>query len=189
METDERREQLVRLGIALFSERAYDEISIDEIAASAEISKGLLYHYFPSKRHFYVAVVRTAAEDMQHVTEPAPTQSGPEALLAGLDAYLDYVEHHAKGYATLMRGGLGSDQEALAIIDETREAIMRRIFAESAGGEPPEPVRVAVRGWIGFVEATSLDWLDTRGLTREQLRDLLAAALGGALQAARATRR
>ena len=62
---DERREQLVRLGVDIFSERPYDEVSIDEIAAAAGISKGLLYHYFPSKRDFYVAVVRHGAAQLR----------------------------------------------------------------------------------------------------------------------------
>src|SRR5688572_23935942 len=59
--TDERRTQLLDLGRELFNTRPFDDISIDEIAAAAGISKGLLYHYFPSKRHFYVETVREAA--------------------------------------------------------------------------------------------------------------------------------
>jgi hypothetical protein len=45
----------------------------------------------------------------------------------------------------------------------------------------------ALRGWIGFVEAASLDWLERRDLPREQLRALLAQMLLGALLAAGAT--
>src|SRR3954469_5977575 len=72
LSTDARREQLVALGIDIFSERPFDEVSIDGIAAAAGISKGLLYHYFPSKRDFYVAVIRSAADEMQALTEPDP---------------------------------------------------------------------------------------------------------------------
>ena len=61
LSTDVRREQLVALGIEIFSDRPFDEVSIDDIAAAAGISKGLLYHYFPSKRDFYVAVMSRSA--------------------------------------------------------------------------------------------------------------------------------
>ena len=69
LSTDARREQLVALGVEIFSERPFDDVSIDDIAAAAGISKGLLYHYFPSKRDFYVAVVRHSADEMQAITE------------------------------------------------------------------------------------------------------------------------
>src|SRR5690242_4164925 len=61
LDVDERRAQLVALGLAEFGTRTYDDVSIDLIAQAAGISKGLLYHYFPTKRAFYVACVREAA--------------------------------------------------------------------------------------------------------------------------------
>ena len=64
LDVDERRRQLVELGLDLFGSRSYDEVSIDELAAAAGISKGLLYHYFPTKRDFYVATVREAAAQL-----------------------------------------------------------------------------------------------------------------------------
>src|SRR5215469_2622841 len=64
LDVDERRRQLVSLGLELFSTRAYDAVSIDELAREAGISKGLLYHYFPTKRDFYVATVREAAQQL-----------------------------------------------------------------------------------------------------------------------------
>src|SRR5436190_1545038 len=70
LDLDARREQLMRIGLELFSTNSYDAVSIDEIAARAGISKGLLYHYFPSKREFYVAGVRAAAAQLREVVEP-----------------------------------------------------------------------------------------------------------------------
>ena len=65
LDLDARRRQLVEIGLELFSERAYDEIAIDDIAAQAGISKGLLYHYFPSKRDFYVAIIGEAGRELR----------------------------------------------------------------------------------------------------------------------------
>ena len=76
LSVDARREQLIELGEELFSARPFDEISIDDIAARAEISKGLLYHYFGSKRDFYVAVVRSGVATLREVT--AVSSSVPE---------------------------------------------------------------------------------------------------------------
>jgi AcrR family transcriptional regulator len=187
LSTDERRGQLVALGIDIFSERPFDEVSIDDIAAAAGISKGLLYHYFPSKRDFYVAVIRSAADEMQALTEPDPALPPRERLAAALERYLAYVETHARGYATVLRAGIGSDPAVADIVEEVRGAMVARLLADlpaAAGGDAPVALRVAVRGWVGFVEAASLDWLEHRGLARADLRDMLIAALDGAVSAA-----
>jgi AcrR family transcriptional regulator len=186
LSTDARREQLVALGVEIFSERPFDEVSIDDIAAAAGISKGLLYHYFPSKRDFYVAVVRHSADQMQAVTETDPELDPLERLSTGLDRYLEYVETHARGYATVLRAGIGSDREVAAIVEEVRASMAGRILDDLPGGEASPGVRIAVRGWVGFAEAASLEWLEHRDLSREDLRDLLITALTGAVGAAAA---
>jgi AcrR family transcriptional regulator len=188
LSTDARRGQLVALGIDIFSERPFDEVSIDDIAAAAGISKGLLYHYFPSKRDFYVAVIRSAADEMQALTEPDPALEPRERLAAALERYLEYVETHARGYATVLRAGIGSDPAVADIVEEVRGAMVARLLDDlpvtPPGDEPPVALRVAVRGWVGFVEAASLDWLEHRGLARAGLREMLIAALDGAVSAA-----
>lgn len=185
LSTDARREQLVALGIEIFSERPFDEVSIDDIAAAAGISKGLLYHYFPSKRDFYVAVVRSAADEMQALTEPDRSLPARERLAAALERYLEYVETHARGYSTVLRAGIGNDPAVADVVEGVRRVMVARLLEDlPADGEPPVALRVAVRGWVGFVEAASLDWLEHRGLPRDDLQTMLVAALDGAVSAA-----
>jgi AcrR family transcriptional regulator len=185
LSTDARREQLVALGVEIFSERPFDDVSIDDIAAAAGISKGLLYHYFPSKRDFYVAVVRHSADEMQAITETDPELEPLERLADGLDRYLEYVATHARGFATVLRAGIGSDPEVAAIVEGVRAAMARRILDDVAtDGEPPPGVRIAIRGWVGFAEAASLEWLERGGLTRDELRELLIRALTATVAAA-----
>jgi AcrR family transcriptional regulator len=186
LDLDERRRQLVEIGLDLFSERAYDEIAIDDIAAQAGISKGLLYHYFPSKRDFYVEVIREAAGELAERTEPDSSLPPLERLTESIDAYLVHVEEHARGHATLLRGGIGADPEVRAIVDENRRISAQRILDAIAdeGGELTPAVRLAVRGWIGFVEAVSLDWIEKREVSRDEVRALLVQTLGWAVTSA-----
>ena len=180
--TDARRGQLLELGKRLFNERPFDEISIDDIAAEAKISKGLLYHYFPSKKDFYVATVRAAAEDMVARTRPPEGLEAAEKLERGLDAYLDFVELHAGAYRALMRGGASVDDSIADIVEETRATFARRIAEEGLNLSEPRPVvRIALRAWLGFVEAASLDWLEKRDLDRTVIRAMLGTALTNAL--------
>lgn len=184
LQVDERRSQLIELGLQLFAERSLDELSIDDIARAAGISKGLLYHYFASKRGYYLEVVRAAAGHLVERTIAAGVDASPAALQDGLDAYLDFVEQNARSFVALMRGGSGSGPEVLQIVETTRQAIADQILSR-LGQDPPTPLlRTALRGWIGLVEAASLDWLERRDLPREQLRALCAQLLVAALTAA-----
>src|SRR5689334_8257593 len=97
----------------LFSTRPYDEVSIDEIAERAGISRGLLYHYFATKRDFYVAVSRMAAEEAREATELDGATA--EALRSSIDAFLRYAESHSYGFLTAWRGTVAGDAEVQAI--------------------------------------------------------------------------
>lgn len=186
LQVDERRGQLLELGIRLFSDRSYEEIPIGEIAEAAGISKGLLYHYFPSKRDFYVEAVRHAAGQMLTSIERAsegPDRAGVEGLRRGLDAYLDYVEDHAVAYATLMKSG-AADPDVAEVVEQARRAFVQQINDGAGLPEPSPTVMIALRGWIGFVEAASLEWLDGHAVPRQTLREVMVAALMGAAGAA-----
>ena len=178
MNVDERREQLLELALELFAERTFEEISIDEIARTAGISKGLLYHYFPGKRAFYVAAVRHAAERLLSETSgrvEAARSDGleqGELLRVGLTAYLDFIEKRATTFVFLMRGGMAGDPEVRAAVDATREAFIEVMLEGHADAKDPR-ARTAVKGLIGFIEEASLDWLGHRDFPRDELANLL----------------
>jgi AcrR family transcriptional regulator len=181
---DDRRSQLLALGLSIFAERAYDEISIDDLAKAAGISKGLLYHYFPTKRDFYVAALSAAAKDLLARTQTSPDAPPLEQLRTALDTYHAYVSRHGSYYVALLRGGVGSDREVARIVDEIREMFIVRIVEGLKLGESTPLLHGALRGWIGFLEVTTIDWIELRKIDRLALRELqievLLAALRGA---------
>src|SRR5258708_13475348 len=93
-----RRQRLVEIGLDLFGHRSYEEISIDDIAAMADISKGLLYYYFPTKHDFYVAVIQYAAEQLLNDTKPDPVLDPKERFSTTLKAYCSHVHLHATSH-------------------------------------------------------------------------------------------
>lgn len=180
LSVDVRRRQLLDLALELFAEHSYDELSIDDIAKRAGVSKGLLYHYFPSKRAFYVAAVEEAARQIIEETDIDAYGEGPEPDPAGqrivLKAFMDYVSRHRSVYAFLLRSGIGTDPEAAEIIESTREALVRRMLSRLSrfGASTDDPAtRIRLRGWLGFLEAVSLDWAERQELDADALVDLL----------------
>ncbi len=181
LENDQRRAQLLALARAAFSARAYDDVSIDDLAREAKISKGLLYHYFPTKRDLYVAGLSEIAGELVTAVTSIPGDLSPvERARAGLDAYLDHITRHKAAFVSLMRGGIGSDPEVAEVI----EGVRRRMFDTFLKDQPFAPLvagdpkfETAVRGWIGFVEFTTIDWAVNARLSRTELRDLLTDIL------------
>jgi AcrR family transcriptional regulator len=184
LQTDERRTQLLRLGIQLFASRPYDEISIDDVAEAAGISKGLLYHYFSGKQEFYIEAIRASSLRLRQLTEPDPLLPPSMRLRAAIDAHLNYIQGHGAVYQATYSGGITVAPEVNAILEEHRDVVMHR-FLKNLGISRPRPVlRTALRAWIAMVEGASLDWIAHPELERDDLRELLVAAYVALLEKA-----
>ena len=188
LSTEERREQLLSVGACLFSESPYDDVWIEQVAEIAGVSRGLLYHYFPTKRDFFLAVVERESERMLQMTAAVPGVPVREQLTAGLDVFLEYVHTHAHGFRAFHRADAAGDQAARKVYRQSLAGQERQILAALA--EDPElgpavqsrpDLRIAVRGWLAFTTAVCLEWLRGSDLTREQVRDLCARALLGVI--------
>jgi AcrR family transcriptional regulator len=172
---DKRRTQLIELGIELFSKHAYEDISIDGLAEAAGISKGLLYHYFRSKREFYVETVRAGSRRLQLLTMPDPALPPPARLRAAIDAHLLYIQEHGPVYTAVYRSGVAIAPEVREILEEHRDVIIRYFLKALAVSRPRPVLRAALRAWIAMVEGASLEWIANPTVTREDLRELLVA--------------
>ncbi|MFI7296208.1 TetR/AcrR family transcriptional regulator [Streptomyces sp. NPDC050121] len=190
LSTGERREQLLSVGARLFSESPYDEVWIEQVAEIAGVSRGLLYHYFPTKRDFFAAVVERESERMLRMTAAVPGVPVRAQLASGLDAFLEYVETHAHGYRAFHRADAAGDQAVRKVYQRALMAQERQILA--ALGADPEfgpvfeerpDVRLAVRGWLAFTTAVCLEWLRGPDLSRDQVRELCTRALLGVMSA------
>jgi AcrR family transcriptional regulator len=187
MQVDERRRQLLELGAELFARHSFAELSMAGIAREAGISKALLYHYFPSKRDYFVATLEQAAEEVRRLTDPDPGLPPMEALSGSLDAFLGWIEHNEVAYRKLMESA-GGVPEVGALIADVRDRTSARILdGLGIGSDPPPRLRAAARAWLWFMDGAILDWLDNRDLERGELRDLLVGSLAGALTAADAS--
>ncbi len=181
-----RRQRLIEVGMDLFWDRSYEEVAIDDIAAAADISKGLLYYYFPTKHDFYAAIVQYAAEQLLRETEPDPTLEPMERLRASLNAYFAYVKRHAKAYIALLRGGIGVDAQIASIMDTVRQTCVQRLIENMPEGASLSPSqRLTLHGWVGFVEAISIAWLEQSEIDQEELCDLALTAFTTAFRRAK----
>ncbi|MFE7648853.1 TetR/AcrR family transcriptional regulator [Streptomyces phaeoluteigriseus] len=170
MGVEERRQQLIGVALELFARRSPDEVSIDEIAAAAGISRPLVYHYFPGKLSLYEAALQRASEDLaSRFAEPHEGPLGAR-LLRVMRRYFDFVDAHGPGFSALMRGGpaVGSSTTN-ALVDSVRQAAYEQILSHLEVAEAPARLELVVRSWISLAESTALIWLDGRRIPREEL--------------------
>jgi len=181
LDNDERRAQLLALGQAAFASHPYDEVSIDELARKAKLSKGLFYYYFPTKRDLYIAGLRDTSQGLVHKLTSVPRDLPPrERAAAAVDAYLDSVSTQGSSFIALMRGGIGSDPEVAKVVEGVRLGILDEFLSGAPLSallktRPISPI--AIRGWIGMVESASIEWLSHQDVPREAVRDLLVDLL------------
>ena len=181
---DERRDQLIQLGLELLGQRPYDQISITELAKAAGISKGLLYHYFPTKADFVIAVLEHSREQLDERMAFDSSLPPTAAIDASLDAYLAYAEEHATGYLAVIRARSGDDP---AIRDDLAAGRQRWVstltdfaaaMAETDRSELESPALEAIlAAWLAFSEDVIARWLTARNLQRDQVRHVLRQAL------------
>ncbi|WP_159766956.1 TetR/AcrR family transcriptional regulator [Streptomyces sp. HM190] len=170
MGVEERRQQLIGVALDLFSRRSPEEVSIDEIATAAGISRPLVYHYFPGKLSLYEAALKRASEDLANrFVEPREGPLG-RRLLRVMRRFFDFVDEHGPGFSALMRGGpsFGSSRTN-ALIDGVRQAAYVQILSHLDIKDPPARLELLIRSWISLAESTALIWLDGREIPRHEL--------------------
>lgn len=167
MTGEQRREQLLDIGRALFAERGFDGTSIEEIANRAAVSKPVVYEHFRSKEGLYAVVVD---REMEHllgaVTSALTAPARPRVVLErAAFALLDYIEESTDGFRILVRdspvaqstGGFAS------LISDAAGQVEHILAAEfSARGLDAQHAPMYARMLVGMVALTGQWWLDVR---------------------------
>lgn len=175
----QRRAQLIDLGARMLAERPLEQISVEDIADQAGVSRGLLFHYFASKSEFHLAIVRHSSEQMLQRTEPSESDDPMLTLRSVLASYVDYVTENRNTYVSLLRGTASGDPQMREVFEQTRDIMAKRTLDQlpKIGLTRTPQVELAVRGWIAFVEEATISWLRAPAIAREELIDLTVQSL------------
>lgn len=179
LEPDERREQILACAEELFGERPYAAVSTTELASRAGVARGLINHYFGTKRDLYLEVVRRMVTIPQVAVDRLPKGPLEERVEQSVVWFLDGVSRHSRTWLAAI-GAEGVDTEVARILAEADELAADRVL-EATGladaKEHREELRALVRAYGGLVKATAREWLVRETLTREQVQQLLSTAL------------
>jgi AcrR family transcriptional regulator len=180
LQADKRRGQILATAREAFMASGLAGVSMAQIADAAGVTRGLLNHYFGTKRELYLAVVADLAAELPAVVR---TDLGDLPLDQIVDAnarsWLDAVERNRELWIALMGvEAVGHDPEVEAIMAAARDAAVDRMASNQAGGGPPsEELRLVLRIYLGAAEAGAREWALRGVASREQVHAILVGTL------------
>ena len=175
---EERRAQLVALGLRLLETVPFRALSTDDVADRAGISRSLLFHYFPTKLDYLTALVRAAADhvlDLTAVPEGASTRDDTRAIVTAL---VRYIQRRRDNYVAVLRSGRSVDPALEEVVADMHRTISRRIL-DSIGITDPGPMALALtRSWLAGAEELALLGEES-GLPQDAVIESALASLRG----------
>lgn len=188
----DRMEQTLGEAHALFAERGYAAVTMDEIAAGVGVTKPLLYNYFGNKERLYITCMERAAESLTATVAAALAEAGSptEALRAGLRAFFSFLDSDRAAWAVLFDETLPRGGEVAERVGEYRGRILA-LVSDSMLAQLPARHREAARtevealstALLGAAEALARWWLRTEALAAEDAAELLIATVEPGLTA------
>lgn len=171
MSAQQRREQLLSVGKALFASRGYEAVTVEEIAAAAEVSKPVVYEHFGGKEGLYAVVVDREMQTLLQVITDALTGDHPRLLLeqAGM-ALFDFIDGDTDGFRILVRDSpvpTGNFASLIVEIAGQVEYLMARQFKSRGYNTRLAPMYSQML--VGMVALTGQWWLDVRKPDKEEV--------------------
>ena len=174
----QRRDQILDAANALFAERAYDEVSVEDIASAAGVTRGLVHHYFGGRNDVYIALLERLGAQREQQLSPPVGRSARARVADTVSRWLDWTEQNRTIWlATIAHGEDIADPEARQVVaDLVRRAVaLLTTFHADIALDTPR-LRSALECWTALNRAATRRWLHGEA-TREATHELLASTL------------
>jgi AcrR family transcriptional regulator len=160
----QRRSAILDAAKAAFAAGSYQEVPVAAVAEAAGASEALVLRYFGSKAALYVEVVEAAIAVLlarQHAADAAlgPHAQPAERVAESVRVYLEFVASFRHGWAGPLRAPYGEPAPAEALRTDLRRHYVDRLRG-LLGPAPDRPRDLALHGYLGFVDAACLAWVD-----------------------------
>lgn len=179
LDPEERRAQLIALGVAALADRSLDELTTEYVARQAGVARGLFAYYFGSRQGFHREVVGTAGGALLRATEPKPELAPMPRLRDTLRRVVDFALEHEGTFVSLLRGAASGDAEVRAVIEEVRRAQTDRVVAVvlELGAPDSDILRLSLRSWVAFDEQLLIDGVVAHRVSPDEAVDLMVRSL------------
>ena len=177
-----RRKQLISAAMPVVAAQGFADFSLDEVAVRADVSRNLLYHYFPDGRS---DIVRAVAEQAGHtLTDDWVTDESipsPERLAINNGRMIRHAMEPSDAWTIYQLARGATDPELRATVDRFVDVVVVSTALNQLGTDDPRPLaRVALKGYLGFF-GTVLDEARDTGIPSQDILELLGETLTAAV--------
>ncbi len=175
---DSRRRSILDAAARLYAAHPYDEVSTAELASAAGVTRGLVHHYFGTKRDLFLDVMREQVT-MPETALPDLTEL---AMSVRIDRTIDWILDAATTYgqawvAASGAANLHGDSDVQTVVDEADDRAARLVL-DALGLRDDPRLRARLRPVAAYVKALCREWLVRGTLTRDEVHaDVCAAVL------------
>ena len=178
MTGQERREQLLNVGRKLFAEKGFETVTVEEIAAKADVSKPVVYEHFGEKEGLYAVVVdREMNYLLDSITQSlmgsrSDGASARELVEQAGMALFNYIDSNPQGFSILVRDSpvtaqTGSFASLMLDIATQVEDVLAAEFKAHGINDKYAPMYSQML--VGMVAFTGQWWLDVRKPKKEEV--------------------
>jgi len=178
LDPGQRREQILDAANALFAQRAYEEVSIEDIASAAGVTRGLVHHYFGGRKDVYIALLQRLGAQREDQLRPPVGRSARARVADSVSRWLDWTETNRTVYlGTIAHAENIADPDVRRIVADLvgrAVALLAAFHADIAQDSPR--LRYALECWTALNRAATRRWLQEQA-TREATHELLTSTL------------
>ena len=175
MTSAQRRAQLIEVGRALFADKGFEAVSVEEIAAAASVSKPIVYEHFGGKEGLYAVIVDREMQALTNAlisTLDDPDEHPRHIVEKAALALLTYIEENAEGFQVLVRDSpstdpTGSFSSLLGDVSTRVEDLLSETFKQHK--IPTKGAPYYAQMLVGMTVFTGQYWADRRKVSKEQL--------------------
>ena len=168
LDPGKRREQILDAANALFAERGYDEVSVEDIASSAGVARGLVHHYFGGRKEVYIALLERLGTMREQDLPPPVGRSARARLADDVSRWLDWTEQNRTIWlGTIAHGEDIADPDVRRVVTHLVRRAVALVAARHAEIAADSPrLRYALERWTALNRAATRRWLTRRGHPR-----------------------
>lgn len=181
------RRRLIVAAVELFSSGSYEDVSVTDIAESAGVAHGLMFHYFGSKRGIYLEAMNEAAEALDAAFVMQAGLPPRDQLHRAFCAHLQYLATHQGLALRLVLGGRGADPQAWEVFEASRARAWDRVAALLGldVDQGNRALRLTVRAATAAIDEASVFWLrNDKPFSTDEMADYFIELMISGLRAA-----
>jgi AcrR family transcriptional regulator len=149
---DERREMILDAALEVFAQGGFQDADVEEIAQLAQVGKGTVYRYYPSKRDLYLAVVERVFNHLQARMEAiqGQFQSPIQVLNAGVAEHVRFFTENPRCWRILVIGRLENRLDSCHDTMLAHHALLESLVKLIEGGIASGDFREVDPEYAGF---------------------------------------